>query len=72
MMGVFAEFERAIIQRVLSGLARAKAEGITPGRPSIEESDAGKYETIKMALAANKGIRRIPGAGDRCWYRAAD
>jgi DNA invertase Pin-like site-specific DNA recombinase len=60
MMGVFAEFERAIIrERVLSGLARAKAEGITLGRPSIEDSNAGKYEAIKAALAEKKGIRRI-------------
>ena len=34
MMGVFAEFERAMIQeRVAAGLARAKAEGKTLGRP---------------------------------------
>jgi DNA invertase Pin-like site-specific DNA recombinase len=60
MMGVFAEFERAIIrERVLSGLARAKADGVTLGRPSIEESNAGKYEAIKVALAEKKGIRRI-------------
>ena len=43
MMGVFAEFERAIIrERVLSGIARAKAEGVTLGRPSLEDSNAGK------------------------------
>lgn len=60
MMGVFAEFERAIIrERVLSGLARAKAEGVTLGRPSIEDSDADKYEAIKAALAAKRGVRRI-------------
>jgi DNA invertase Pin-like site-specific DNA recombinase len=34
MMGVFAEFERAIIQeRVRAGLARVKAEGKNLGRP---------------------------------------
>jgi DNA invertase Pin-like site-specific DNA recombinase len=60
MMGVFAEFERAIIrERVLSGLARAKAEGVALGRRPIEESDAGKYEAIKAALAAKRGVRRI-------------
>ena len=32
MLGVFAEFERAIIrERVLAGLARAKAEGTRLG-----------------------------------------
>src|SRR5438874_6484877 len=36
MMGVFAEFERAIIQeRVRAGLARAKSEGKRLGRPPI-------------------------------------
>src|SRR5436190_21640285 len=36
MMGVFAEFERAMIQeRVRAGLARAKNEGKRLGRPRI-------------------------------------
>jgi DNA invertase Pin-like site-specific DNA recombinase len=35
MMGVFAEFERAMIrERVKSGLDRAKAQGKQLGRPS--------------------------------------
>jgi DNA invertase Pin-like site-specific DNA recombinase len=60
MMGVFAEFERAIIrERVMSGLERAKAEGITLGRPVLEEADAAKVAAIKTELAAGKGIRRI-------------
>ena len=60
MMGVFAEFERAIIrERVLSGLARAKAEGITLGRPSLEDANAAKVKAIKAELAAGKGFQRI-------------
>jgi DNA invertase Pin-like site-specific DNA recombinase len=36
MLGVFAEFERAILQeRVKAGLARARAEGRRLGRPRI-------------------------------------
>ena len=36
MCGVFAEFERAMIQeRVKAGLARAKANGKTLGRPKV-------------------------------------
>src|SRR5215207_430891 len=36
MMGVFSEFERAMIQeRVRAGLARAKAEGKKLGRPRV-------------------------------------
>ena len=60
MMGVFAEFERAIIrERVLSGLARAKAEGVTLGRRALEQSEPDKVEAIKAALGAGMGIRRI-------------
>src|SRR5207244_4330634 len=37
MLGVFAEFERSIIQeRVKAGLARARAEGTTLGRPKTD------------------------------------
>jgi DNA invertase Pin-like site-specific DNA recombinase len=43
----------------MSGLARAKAEGITLGRPALEDADAAKVKAIKAALAAGKGIRRI-------------
>ena len=36
MMGVFAEFERAMIrERVNAGLARARAEGKQLGRPKV-------------------------------------
>ena len=43
MMGVFAEFEHAMIrERVMSGLARAREEGTKLGRRSIEETDAKK------------------------------
>jgi DNA invertase Pin-like site-specific DNA recombinase len=60
MMGVFAEFERAIIrERVMSGLARARAEGIALGRPALEDADAAKVKAIKAHLVAGKGIRRI-------------
>jgi len=39
MMGVFAEFERAMIQeRVRAGLARAKSEGKRLGRPGSHQS----------------------------------
>ena len=47
MMGVFAEFERAMIQeRVRAGLARARSEGKRLGRPPI-------------APALEKRIRRL-------------
>ena len=69
MMGVFAEFERAMIrERVLAGLARAKEQGTSLGRPRLEDSDASKVTAIKAALAAKKGVRRIAqGVKGRCW-----
>ena len=39
VMGVFAEFERSMIQeRVRSGIKRVRANGQRWGRPSIEET----------------------------------
>jgi DNA invertase Pin-like site-specific DNA recombinase len=60
MLGVFAEFERAIIQeRVRAGLARAKSEGKRLGRPPI----APELETrIRAALdkpGRTEGVRKI-------------
>ena len=56
MLGVFAEFERAIIrERVNAGLAPARARGKRLGRPSVPpETEA----AIRAALRAGKGIRR--------------
>jgi DNA invertase Pin-like site-specific DNA recombinase len=57
MMGVFAEFERAMIrQRVLAGLKRARAKGKKLGRPTISPS---KESAIRADLAAGLGFRRI-------------
>jgi len=60
MMGVFAEFERAMIQeRVKSGLERAKAQGKTLGRPPI---DPEKEEAIRADLRAGRaGIMKLAG-----------
>ena len=57
MMGVFAEFERAMIrQRVLAGLKRARARGKKLGRPTISPS---KERAIRADLAAGLGFRKI-------------
>lgn len=57
MMGVFAEFERTMIQeRVLAGLARARAQGKILGRPKVG-SDV--ENAIRGARASGKGIRKI-------------
>ena len=60
MMGVFAEFERAMIrERVLAGLARARAEGKHLGRKRLEDTDAKKVAAIKSLRARGTGFRRI-------------
>jgi DNA invertase Pin-like site-specific DNA recombinase len=57
MMGVFAEFERSMIQeRVKAGLARAKAQGKTLGRP--RKSDTAKAAIIE-AKSQGLSIRKI-------------
>jgi DNA invertase Pin-like site-specific DNA recombinase len=75
MMGVFAEFERAIIQeRVCAGLAKARAQGKRLGRPKVSSM---VERSIQAARAAGKGqlaiarelrvgvgtVRRVLGLG---------
>src|SRR4029450_3369844 len=57
MCGVFAEFERSMIQeRVRAGLARARAQGKVLGRPKVGP----KVEAaVRVARAKGKGIRKI-------------
>ncbi|MEE7458041.1 resolvase [Methylorubrum populi] len=55
MLGVFAEFERAmIVSRVRAGLERTKAKGTRLGRPPM---DGTKAEAIRTLLGAGTGIR---------------
>jgi DNA invertase Pin-like site-specific DNA recombinase len=50
MLGVFAEFERALIrERVLSGIARAKAAGKHCGRPRVRDGVEG--HAVKLAAS---------------------
>jgi DNA invertase Pin-like site-specific DNA recombinase len=64
MLGVFAEFERSIIQdRVKAGLARARAKGTRLGRP---KASAVVEERIRELAAQGIGkvkIARILGVG---------
>lgn len=64
MMGVFSEFERAmIVERVKSGLARARSQGKRLGRPTLAP---GKERRVRDLLAAGTGIvktARIVGCG---------
>ena len=63
MLGVFSEFERAMIrERVLAGLARAKAEGKTLGRPRTPRRIEREIERLRhegkgiLAIARHLGI----------------
>ena len=72
MMGVFAEFERAMIQeRVRAGLERARAQGKRLGRRPI---DARKEAAIRADLREGKaGIMKLAAAhGGGRGDRAAD
>ncbi len=56
MLGVFAEFERSIIQeRIKSGLARAKAEGRLLGRPKVSTDVERRIREMRQS---GHGIRR--------------
>ncbi len=58
MMGVFAEFERAIIKdRVNAGLQRAKESGVKLGRPKIDFRLENKIKTA--LLKGDEGMQKI-------------
>jgi DNA invertase Pin-like site-specific DNA recombinase len=60
MMGVFAEFERSIIQeRVRAGLRRAKAEGKMLGRPRIAPDLEARILAALKAPERTEGVRKI-------------
>lgn len=57
MMGVFAEFERSMIQeRVKAGLRRARAQGKTLGRPKVAEN---VEKAVFAARSKGTGKRKI-------------
>ena len=57
MLGVFAEFERR--ERVMAGLARARADGKQLGRRTVEQSHARKVKAALVLRTKGIGIRRI-------------
>ena len=61
MLGVFAQFERAIIsERVAAGLARAKAEGKTLGRPPGRSKKRDKLQgKVRRLRKQGKTLRAI-------------
>jgi len=73
MLGVFSEFERAMIQeRVKAGLARVKAEGKTLGRPRTSpETENAIREALRQGLSRRK-IAAEFGIGMSVLQRIAD
>ena len=66
MLGVFWEFERAMIQeRVRAGLARAKEEGVTLGRPTLDLTgpEGGQGAGDAERRAWGRRIARTLGVG---------
>lgn len=62
MLGVFSEFERALIrERVLAGLARARANGQRLGRPSMPKE---RHEAVVAAL--REGGHSLRSIAKRC------
>jgi DNA invertase Pin-like site-specific DNA recombinase len=64
MLGVFSEFERAIIvERVNSGLARARAAGTRLGRPKISNEVEARILELRRSGMGLKAIARQLGIG---------
>jgi DNA invertase Pin-like site-specific DNA recombinase len=64
MMGVFAEFERAMIQeRVKAGLRRAVASGKTLGRPKVAEKIEARVRALRKDGVSMQRIAKTIGIG---------
>jgi DNA invertase Pin-like site-specific DNA recombinase len=64
MLGVFAEFERGIIrERVLSGLARARAKGTRLGRRPVKPSVVARIHELRSDGVGILKIGRTLGIG---------
>jgi DNA invertase Pin-like site-specific DNA recombinase len=64
VMGVFAEFERAIIrERVMAGLARAKAEGKQLGLPTVGANVENEIRALRRTGLGIQKIAKIAGVG---------
>lgn len=62
MLGVFAEFERAIIQeRVHAGLAKARADGKRLGRPALNPKTAAAIRARAAKGEAKRAVGRALG-----------
>jgi len=64
MVGVFAEFERAMIQeRVKAGLARARSQGKTLGRPKVDQTIEAEILALRHTGIGQLKIAKTLGVG---------
>ena len=64
MLGVFAEFERAIIQeRIKSGLARAQSEGKRLGRPTVSKEIEDRVRALRSEGIGIRKVAKTVGVG---------
>lgn len=64
MMGVFAEFERAMIrERVTAGLRRAKAAGVVIGRPRVGDDTEQRIRGLHAEGIGKVRIAKTVGCG---------
>ena len=71
MMAAFAELERDIIdERTMAGLAAAKAQGRTGGRPTVMDADKLAAARVRRARGESPAtIARALGVGHASIYR---
>ncbi len=64
MLGVLAEFERAIlVDRTMAGLARARAQGKRLGRPSTSDETITRARELRATGMSMDRIARELGIG---------
>jgi DNA invertase Pin-like site-specific DNA recombinase len=64
MLGVFAEFERAIlVDRTMAGLARARAQGKRLGRPATSDETIARARELRATGMSMDRIARELGIG---------
>lgn len=72
MMGVFAEYERAMIrERVNAGLARAKAEGKRLGRPTVGAETEARIKALRAQGMGMLKVAKTLGVGVSAVQRVA-
>lgn len=64
MMGVFAEFERAmIVERVTAGMRRAKAAGVVIGRPKVSDETEAHIKQLRSEGLGVVKVAKLVGCG---------